>query len=144
MQVRMRVESDGQEETLLDLYRWFREDQDILRQDGISLGPALPSAGTMGAIEIINLVVGHGLTALNVALAYATWRGARPTAPAVTLTFPGGSLTLHDASGETIQRVVEQLTAAAAENASSGPGEDPQPPGEGQRGGSDEPAAGGR
>ncbi|MBA6435743.1 MULTISPECIES: effector-associated constant component EACC1 [Streptomyces] len=139
MQVGITVESMGKEEVLLDLYRWLREDQDILRQDHVSLGSAVPSAGTMGAVEIINLVVGHGLTALNVALAYAAWRGARPTAPAVTVTFPGGSLTLHDASQETIQRVVEQLTAAASRTTTSGPETDPRPAGEGQDGGSSLP-----
>ncbi|MER6328448.1 hypothetical protein ABT298_03785 [Streptomyces sp. NPDC001034] len=125
MQVSIKVVSTGQEETLRDLYRWFREDQEILRPDRISLASAQPSAGTMGAVDIINLVVGQGLTALNVALAYAAWRGARPTAPALTVTFPGGTLTLHDASQDTIQRLVEQLTAAASQTAASAAEADP-------------------
>ena len=121
MEIRLGVRGDGTA-ALLDLHRWLRGDQDVSRHARIGLGAAEPSDEDMGAVEVISLVVGHTLTALNLALSYAAWRQARPAAPAVTLTVGERTLVLHDASDETVQRIVRELTGEAAREADGGTG----------------------
>ncbi|MFD3588556.1 hypothetical protein [Streptomyces sp. NPDC058683] len=111
--------SDGGQDAVRDLYRWLREDPDVRR----SARPALVSApdaaeqrpGTaMGAVEIIELVLGQGFSALNLALAYAAWRGQRPAAPPIVIQLGDGrSVTVHDGSAETVRRIVAALEEPA-------------------------------
>lgn len=124
MQVRIGTVEQDLEPALIDLYRWLLRDPDVQRHTTIQWGPASPRSGTMGALDVINLVVGQGLTALNLALSYAAWRGARPAAPSVTFSVDGVSLTVHDASEETVRRIVAQL-GGRSEDAE--PGTDPEP-----------------
>jgi hypothetical protein len=111
MYIRIGISGDDRESALIDLYRWLLRDADVRRHATVSLSSDAPSSGTMGAIDVINLVVGQGLTALNLALSYAAWRNARPSAPAVTITVDGGSVTVHDASEETVRRIVAALAS---------------------------------
>ncbi|MFF4606450.1 hypothetical protein ACFY12_27430 [Streptomyces sp. NPDC001339] len=113
---------DGEgERATLDFCAWLRQTPEVREYADISLRPAQQDdAETMGAVEIIDLVLGHGFAALNLALAYASWRGARPSAPAVTLTTSRGSVTVHGGSDEEIGRIV----AALHGNAPDAPGAD--------------------
>ncbi|MDX3714715.1 hypothetical protein PV733_38470 [Streptomyces europaeiscabiei] len=109
MHIRIGISGNDREAALIDLYRWLLRDADVSRHATVDLSSDAPGAGTMGAIDVINLVVGQGLTVLNLALSYAAWRNARPSAPAVTITVDGGSVTVHDASEETVRRIVAEL-----------------------------------
>jgi hypothetical protein len=111
VKVRIAVAESGQEAALIDLYRWLRRDPDVHRHAAVGLAPSAPGSGTMGAVEVIELIVGQGLTALNLALAYAAWRRTRHSAPPVTIHVNGGSLTVQDASEETIRRIVAELSS---------------------------------
>jgi hypothetical protein len=111
VQVRIAVAESGQEAALIDLYRWLRRDPDVHRHTAVGLAPSAPGSGSMGAVEVIELVVGQGLTALNLALAYAAWRRTRHSAPPVTIQVNGGSVTVGDASEETVRRIVAELAA---------------------------------
>ncbi|MEU5769736.1 hypothetical protein ABZ782_27850 [Streptomyces asoensis] len=124
MQVRIGIMERGQESALIDLYRWLLRDQDVQRHTTLQWVPASPHSGTMGVVDVINLVVGQGLTALNLALSYAAWRAARPAAPSITISVDGGSLTVHDASEETIRRIVAELGGLSEDTE---PGMDSEP-----------------
>lgn len=88
--------ADGGARATLDFYAWLRQTPDVRDHADVSLRPVeqddslrpaqQDDAETMGAVEIIELVLSQGFAALNLALAYASWRTARPSAPAVTLT----------------------------------------------------------
>ncbi|MER5531386.1 hypothetical protein ABT075_43565 [Streptomyces sp. NPDC002677] len=107
--------ADGGQDAVRDLYRWLREDPDVRRSATPTLVPAPDAAGqrpgtAMGAVEIIELVLGQGFSALNLALAYAAWRGQRPTAPPIVIQLGDGrSVTVHDGSAETVRRIVAAL-----------------------------------
>ncbi|MGW4907590.1 effector-associated constant component EACC1 [Streptomyces sp. NPDC004270] len=107
--------ADGGQDAVRDLYRWLREDPDVRRSATPTLVPVPDAAeqrpGTaMGAVEIIELVLGQGFSALNLALAYAAWRGQRPAAPPIVIQLgEGRSVTVHDGSAETVRRIVAAL-----------------------------------
>ncbi|MEV8431180.1 hypothetical protein PGH47_00070 [Streptomyces sp. HUAS 31] len=109
MQIRISVPADESGVTVRDLYRWLRLDDDVRRHGEVQLVPAERVSGTMGAIEVIDLVLGQGIAALNLALAYAAWRSARPGAPPVTVSVDGVSVTVQDGSEESVQRIVSVL-----------------------------------
>lgn len=118
--VRITIDSDEQDDTgvaVADLYGWLRGDTEFRREvEALSL-QSRGEPGAMGTRDIIELVLDQGIAALNLAVAYATWRAARPSAPAVTITFPGGALTVQDGNEETVRRIVEALrTAVEAES----------------------------
>ncbi|OKJ90725.1 hypothetical protein AMK31_03140 [Streptomyces sp. TSRI0107] len=130
MEVRIAVAGaeSGQGAALIDLYRWLRRDPDVHRHAAVGLAPSAPGSGTMGAVDVIELVVGQGLTALNLALAYAAWRRTRHSAPPLTIHVNGGSLTVHDASEETVRRIVAELSSLEEREAREG---DEEPPADG-------------
>jgi hypothetical protein len=119
--VRITIGSAEQDDTgvaVADLYGWLRSDPEFRREVRALRLQSRGVPGAMGATDVIELVLGQAIAALNLAVAYATWRTARPSAPAVTITFPGGTLTVHDGSEETVRRIVEALRTA--EEAESG------------------------
>ncbi|MGI5350471.1 effector-associated constant component EACC1 [Streptomyces sp. CA-250714] len=74
--------AQGGERATLDFYAWLRQTSDVREHAAISLRLAQQDdVETMRAAEIIDLVLGHGFAALNLAVAYASWRATRPSAP---------------------------------------------------------------
>ncbi|WP_371578540.1 hypothetical protein [Streptomyces sp. NBC_01314] len=126
MRIEIGVPADQSGAVLLDLHRWLRQDDDVRRHAQVRLAPPAHPSGTMDAVEVIDLVLGQTFAALNLALAYATWRAARPAAPAVTVSSAGVSVTVRDGSEESIRRIVEMLDSLPR----GGPGE-PGAPGAG-------------
>lgn len=116
MLVQLRADAEDDTLTTLDLYRWLRQDPDIRRHAEVALSPPPSGSETMGAVDIVNLVLGQAFTALNLALSYAAWRAARPTAPAVTITVDNRSVTVTGADEETVARIVELLRPGVEEH----------------------------
>ncbi|GCB46869.1 hypothetical protein [Streptomyces sp. NL15-2K] len=109
------AEQDYTGMAVADLYGWLRGDMELRRKVrtlGLQSRGEAGAMGGTGASDVIELVLEHGIAALNLAVAYATWRTARPSAPAVTITFPGGALTVQDGNEETVRRIVEALRTA--------------------------------
>ncbi|MFC8567947.1 hypothetical protein ACFUIW_19515 [Streptomyces sp. NPDC057245] len=129
MLVQLRAEPDDDVRTALDLYAWLRGDPDVRAHAEVGIGPSEPGGETMGAAEVVNLVVGQTFAALNLALAYASWRQARPAAPAVTLTVDGRSLTVEGASQETLRQIVELLGEPRTDGTQTPPVDGPRDPG---------------
>ncbi|MEU9158469.1 hypothetical protein AB0D59_50100 [Streptomyces sp. NPDC048417] len=139
MRVLIATTADGGQDAVRDLYRWLREDPDVRRSATPTLVPAPDAAGehpgtAMGAVEIIDLVLGQGFSALNLALAYAAWRGQRPAAPPIVIQLGDGrSVTVHDGSAETVRRIVAALEEPtghpqpAGSDAAPAPGAAPDP-----------------
>ncbi|MGP2437981.1 effector-associated constant component EACC1 [Streptomyces sp. JW3] len=104
-----------------DLHRWLCQDPRVRRHAELRLGSSRPDTATMGTFDVVELVVGQGVAALNLALSYAAWRGTRPAAPPT----PAVTFTVHDVSirveGEcdeaTVRRIAELLDRAAREPA---------------------------
>ncbi|CCK32639.1 hypothetical protein BN159_8261 [Streptomyces davaonensis JCM 4913] len=107
MRIEIRVATDDGP-TTLDLYRWLRRDPDVRGHADLCLGAPADDA-TMGAADVIDVVLGHGIAALNLALSYVAWRAARPSAPAVTLTVDGVSVTVQGPCDEETVRLLTGL-----------------------------------
>ncbi|XUL92431.1 effector-associated constant component EACC1 [Streptomyces galilaeus] len=93
-----------------ELHAWLAGDADLHRTAEIRR-VARDATGTMGALDVIEVVVGQGVAVLNLALAYASWRSTRPAPPAVTVTVPGGVLTVTDDSPEALELILAALRA---------------------------------
>ncbi|MET7421429.1 hypothetical protein [Dactylosporangium sp. NPDC005555] len=105
----IRVEVDD-EESLRQLYRWLRDDE-IYRTVRVSLTPAAPRPGEMGAaLEVVNAVVSNGIALGGLLLAVVTWRGTRPRPPRVRIVRGDVTVELDGAaSPEEIRRLVDTL-----------------------------------
>ncbi|MHC5902460.1 effector-associated constant component EACC1 [Streptomyces sp. S6] len=128
LRLEIRAASDDADHTTLDLYRWLEQDPDVrdhavLSRRSLDLDTELDGdfdgecdgdfdLGTMGSVEIINLVLSQGVALANLALSYATWRTARPTATGITITANGRTVTLSgECDAETVRRILESLDA---------------------------------
>ncbi|MFE7182610.1 effector-associated constant component EACC1 [Streptomyces erythrochromogenes] len=114
---------DGRDDlhlTVGELYDWLRRDGELRRVATVSRVTG-HAPGTMGALDVIDVVVGQGIAAVNLGVAYATWRAARRTAPGLVVTLPGGTVTVTviDDGPEALERIL-----AALREASAGPGPD--------------------
>ncbi|MFI1728836.1 hypothetical protein ACH40E_06260 [Streptomyces acidicola] len=119
MRVQVRVAAADGGETLTDLYHWFRENRDLRRDAEVRIRTPRQTGGHMGAVEIIDLVLGHGTGVGALALAYATWRRTRPTGPEVTFTRDGVSVTARNADTETLRHIEELLRPQNDDDAGS-------------------------
>ncbi|MFJ1744864.1 hypothetical protein ACIOJD_01280 [Streptomyces sp. NPDC088116] len=110
MQVDIIVDGEGSDEFLTSLYRWLAQDPDVRYQARVSLSPRQTGPGEMGgALEVINAVVTNGIALGGLAVACATWRAARPAAPAVRIQRGEVTITVEDGSPDTVNRIVEAL-----------------------------------
>lgn len=123
MHIRVETTADEGQEALSDLHTWLRLDADVRRHATMELVPYGKPSGTMGTVEVIDMFLSQGFSALNLAMSYAAWRAARPAAPPITITVTatGLPLTVDDASQETIRRIVEALRAASESDRTDGP-----------------------
>ncbi|MFG2289715.1 hypothetical protein ACGFOU_27040 [Streptomyces sp. NPDC048595] len=115
MRVEIIVDGDDEEgssstASVTSLYRWLARDPDVAQQAEITLDPGPVGAGEMGgAFEVINAVLTHGIALSSLAVACATWRSSRPTAPAVRIEIDGVTVTVEDGSPEAVRRIVDAL-----------------------------------
>lgn len=116
MQVDIVMEGDSDDRSaasaasLTSLYRWLAQDPDVAQQADVSLGSERAAPGDMsGAFDVINAVVANGIALGSLAVACASWRAARPSAPAVRIERNGVTVTVEDASPETVRRIVDAL-----------------------------------
>ncbi|MCX5330093.1 hypothetical protein [Streptomyces sp. NBC_00140] len=92
-----------------ELHDWLVGDTELHRTAEIRR-PSVPRPGTMGPAAVIEIVVSQGIAALNLAIAYASWRSTRPSPPGLTVTLPGGAtLTVRDDSPEALERILAAL-----------------------------------
>jgi hypothetical protein len=111
-----------------ELHDWLVGDTELRRTAEIRR-LSVPRPGTMGPADVIEIVVSQGIAALNLAIAYASWRSTRPSPPSLTVTLPGGAtLTVRDDSPEALERIL----AALRENTNGAPTASAAPDDEGE------------
>ncbi|UQU62042.1 hypothetical protein COUCH_23705 [Couchioplanes caeruleus] len=92
------------------LMGWLRRDGQVARSAEIIAVPA--ANGSMGALEVIDVVVSNATGIAGLLVAYRAWRQAkRQTAP-VTIVINNVSV-VHDGTDEADRRVVRAVEAAA-------------------------------
>jgi predicted dehydrogenase len=94
------------------LYRWLTVDPQVVPDTTVSLAPepAPPGAGEMGALEVVNVVLGNGVALGSLVVAVCSWRESRSRPPTVRIERDDVSVVIEDASPETVRRVIEALT----------------------------------
>ncbi|SEG73472.1 hypothetical protein SAMN05216223_109118 [Actinacidiphila yanglinensis] len=104
------------EDDLRSLLRWLREDENLAgRADGRVRDGTPPQPGRMGtAFDILQLVIGSGLSAAALVVSVLQWRDARHREPAITLRRGGMTVEIPSASevnAAVLTRAVELLAA---------------------------------
>lgn len=110
MQLDVHVEDPDE---LRSLRGWLAGEPAVRSHGQLRVVPSV-QPGQLGAVEIIALVVGSGLTLAQLVLSIVQWRETRPDRPAVTVTRtgPDGSLTRIESSDpEAVAAVVRALEA---------------------------------
>nr|WP_274390258.1 hypothetical protein [Streptomyces adustus] len=135
------AESSGDPRVIRDLYEWLDRTPAVERHVKLQLTAAPQPGDTMGAADLINMVLNQGFAAGNLVLAYRAWRSARPAAPPITVTAADKIIVLGDASEETLHRLERLLrqtdSGETAERGTTGPEghEDPRGLRDGDAGG---------
>lgn len=110
MPIQIRMTGPDADRDLGSLYEWLHEESDIRRYAQMKLVAAKPGPSAMGAaFDVIQLVVDSGFQALNLALAYATWRATRPSGSQVTIESEGTRITLEGAEPDAVDIIVRAL-----------------------------------
>jgi hypothetical protein len=106
-QVRVRITADDGAISA-ELYEWLRDD----RTAGVAA--VSTDSETLGALDVIDVVLTQVTAWANLAVAIAAWRQSRSPAPAVTLTRPdGATLTLVAGEAGSAALIQEFLTGAS-------------------------------
>ncbi|MFC4021460.1 hypothetical protein ACFOW4_26455 [Micromonospora sp. GCM10011542] len=91
-----------------ELFDWLRADASLIREAEVRPGPAEP--GNLGALEIIDVVLGQATAISSLALAVETWRRSRPHRESLTITRPdGATLTLPSGDAENADAIRQFL-----------------------------------
>ncbi len=112
MQLQLRLE-DSDVDTALALRRWLSEEPAVRRHGQVLAGTDAPGQ-LGGALELISVVLGTGLSVAQLVFAIAQWRQSRADAPAVTVsrTGPDGvTVRIESSDPEAVARAVRALEA---------------------------------
>jgi len=117
-------DDEASTKALTSLYRWFRED--LAAADGAKVELAANAEPDgMGAADVLCMALTQ-LTAIGgLAVAFASWRDARSSAPPVRIRFGEATLELTNASAEQLAAALHAL-ATTGESTSADP-DDPAP-----------------
>jgi hypothetical protein len=104
------MSGEDAEQELRSLYSWLRDEPDVRRHAQLSVVAGRPRPGDMGAaLEVIKLVTDSGFQLLNLALAYAAWRGTRTAAPKITIERDNATITLSDVAADDVAKIIRSL-----------------------------------
>jgi hypothetical protein len=113
--VRVRILADDPVE-LNALFGWLRADPALAREAGVRSAP--PGAGSMGALDVVDVVLTHVTAVSSLAVSVLTWRRSRPRPAPVTIVRADGSrLTVDDSARLTPEMISEFLAAGEDEGA---------------------------
>jgi hypothetical protein len=109
VRVSIDIPADDADQLMLNsFYRWLSRDQDVRRYASVSLAPS-GSAGEMGGLDTINILLTQGISLLNLAIAFAAWRDSRAKSSTIRVTVGDLSVTLSDESPEMAQSRIQVL-----------------------------------
>jgi hypothetical protein len=115
--MRVDITAEGGGLTLHSLYHWLREDDDVVRVAELSAG-STANTGRMGTLDVVNVVLANAVGFSTLVMGYVSWRAARAETADVTFTIDGLSVTVRNASAETVQRLLALVERSAREDRS--------------------------
>jgi hypothetical protein len=100
------------------LYKWLADDRDLVRSCKISLVQRPPSKGSMGgsALPIIQLLLGSGFSAANLALAIHTWRKSGTKPQVLRIEVQEADRVLREMSVEELKAAIEEVLSSGSPN----------------------------
>ncbi|MBC9723734.1 effector-associated constant component EACC1 [Streptomyces sp. TRM68367] len=107
---RISVGGNSPGRDLRQLTQWLRQDTATRTGATITLQPAHPAEGQMGAaLDVIALVTQSGFSTASLALTICAWRRARPSTPVVTIERNGVRVTVDSDDPADVTRIVRAL-----------------------------------
>jgi hypothetical protein len=119
MQVEIRAESDEDVPALHDFFRWLKDDQD--GPEEIRLGTAAAERpGAMGALEVIQVVLGQSTAVAGLVMQFVSWYRSRGDGRGgAGFTFvrasDGLSVTVRHATDDDVRRILAVLAVPPPE-----------------------------
>ena len=108
--MRVRIMLDDEHE-LLSLYRWLADDHAVRRFGELRREAEPDAQGAQGALEIVSLVLGSGLSAAHLLTAIASWRATRPKQFLVRVQVGDRQVEVRTDDPRTVQSLAEQIEA---------------------------------
>ncbi|GIG86939.1 effector-associated constant component EACC1 [Plantactinospora endophytica] len=99
------ITTTGNDLVLESLFRWLRETDEVARAANLEMSQSA-NIGRMGALEIINVTLTNTIAFSAVVMSYAAWRKAHGEMAEVTFDINGVSVTVNNASPDTVQRLL--------------------------------------
>jgi hypothetical protein len=97
---------------LTSFYRWLREDAAAHDEVKVEI-QANPAPDAMGAADVLCMVLTQLTGIGGLALAYASWRGTRRTAPSVRIRLGEATIDVTDATAEQLAAALHALAEAS-------------------------------
>jgi len=122
MHLMINLNGAGDGKTMASLHRWLSHDARLRQYATLTVQPASPVPGEMGAaLDVINAVFADAGAAAGVGsllVAYRAWRETRTRPPALVIEREGVTITVNDGSEREIRQVIAFLLPAdeASEN----------------------------
>ncbi len=91
----------------VSLRRWLAGDPDL--PSGVTMADPRPTGGSMGATEVIDLVVSNVVALASLAVSVAGWRRARRSTTTVRVEHRGREMTVSADTPEAVQRMLREL-----------------------------------
>lgn len=113
--MRVRISVEGDALSVADLRSWLGRDPGTRR---IPVTVESSARGEMSAFDVLEVALGNGIAAANLAVAVAAWRTARGAAlggRTVRLEHGGTTVSVTDASAEEIDRILRALREGDSE-----------------------------
>ena len=102
------------------LYSWLEGDPAVVRAADLTAPPANP--GGMGAFDVVDILLAHATALGSLAVSVATWRGTRPTPPALTFRRADGATLTIPAGTDVDPQVIEDFLHGGDDSTGGGAG----------------------
>lgn len=109
MDVTVRVESPEADSELQELYDWLRTERELRGRARMNLTASVPGRDEMGGtLDVIQIVVGHGIALSSLAVSISQWRESKRAAkPNVVIERNGTQISFQDVPLEDVKKLLE-------------------------------------
>ncbi|MDR7276451.1 effector-associated constant component EACC1 [Catenuloplanes atrovinosus] len=114
VRVVLRVQGDDPDE-VRNLRSWLQEERDVRAHGDLRYADTLGGNEMGVGVEMLSLIVGSGLTLVQLGLAIAQWRDTRRAAPTVTITREtedGRTVTIETSDPAAVEAAMRELSGS--------------------------------
>ncbi|MFB4310533.1 hypothetical protein [Actinomadura sp. GTD37] len=107
LEVRIGVDGDDDERVVASLYRWLSRDPDVIDAARTSLRPGEAEPGTMGAAELIQVLIEDAAAVAGIVSAVGAWYASRRSRPSIRIERGERVYVITDPSPEVLRRILD-------------------------------------